>query len=416
MCVSTLFAQGSCVTAKQVSANYATKEITFELHWTTCNETNHFYRVWVFVDYRPIVNGVQQAWQRATIKGVGAGTWVTGSENKTQTVKLVLDVPYDQFDWCAFAIDYPPNAIASDGFYTLHGTPPFLINNSTTWSARTYNDGCIGTFTDATHNPDGFVVNLTPSITGGTTTIVAGTTTAWTGMPNGTARTWTSGNTAAATVSNSSFVTTIRGIAAGSATITYRVTVNGCTSATTRSVTVNNPVPPITYTNCATNNLALTGVGFTSSTTYSVGGLIWSSPVTVTSCTGTTLNSPNTSPYQAACRAHSTASYGHLFTWCAVVRYEATLCPYPWRVPREEDYKALLAARPSGSGWAPTYHGHANCGANSNTFTEVGVAGCYWAGKQATNANGYSPCYVSGSLLWHNNQKCRGFGLRCVRD
>ncbi len=48
-----LFAQASyaasCVSVKQVSANYATKQVTFDVVWSTCTGT-HNYKTWVIVD------------------------------------------------------------------------------------------------------------------------------------------------------------------------------------------------------------------------------------------------------------------------------------------------------------------------------------------------------------------------------
>ncbi len=153
----------SCVSVRQISTNYATKQITFDLTWSTCNNTNHLYRVWVFADYQPVTDLTKGAWSRATIASSSAGklhnnsgVWVTGSQNATQRVTLTLNVLPAQFNWCVVATDYPPNATLSNGIYTLRGTPPFIINGSSTWSAKTYM-GDITTITDATNNPEGFI-------------------------------------------------------------------------------------------------------------------------------------------------------------------------------------------------------------------------------------------------------------------
>ena len=70
----------------------------------------------------------------------------------------------------------------------------------------------------------------------GTSTVNVGATSTLTsnGVSGGT---WASGNTGVATVNVSGVVT---GVSGGTANITYRVTVNGCTSITSRIVTVNN--------------------------------------------------------------------------------------------------------------------------------------------------------------------------------
>jgi hypothetical protein len=61
-----------------------------------------------------------------------------------------------KFNWCAYATDYPPNAIlGSNHYYNLHGTAPFVINDvalhegTTTHSSET----TITSFTDATGCP-----------------------------------------------------------------------------------------------------------------------------------------------------------------------------------------------------------------------------------------------------------------------
>jgi len=177
MCTSILFAQ-SCATLTQVSANYDKQEVTFKLQWGACTGT-HYNRVWVFVDYRSVMSpAVKGTWARAAISSsqtptVTAGNativpadiyangfFVTG--NTSATVKVKLNVPASQFDWCAFATDYPPNAtLLSGNTYTLKGTPPFTYttaNGTFTTIERIY-DGvdCITSITDATKNPEGIV-------------------------------------------------------------------------------------------------------------------------------------------------------------------------------------------------------------------------------------------------------------------
>ncbi len=157
----------SCVNVRQISTNYGTKQITFDLTWGTCNNTNHLYRVWVFVDYQPVTGLIKGAWSRAAIANSNVGTlhnnsgvWVTGSAGATQRVTLTLNVSPTQFNWCAYATDCPPNAVKSNGTYTLKGSLPFIINGTTTISAKTYT-GNISTITDATNNPEGFVYDNT---------------------------------------------------------------------------------------------------------------------------------------------------------------------------------------------------------------------------------------------------------------
>ncbi len=174
-----LFAQASyaasCVSVKQVSANYATKQVTFDVVWSTCTGT-HNYKTWVIVDYRTVnANGTKGVWTRAAISGTSVGTlvsaskgvWVTGSASKTQRVTFTLSGMPARYDWCANALDYPPQAIMSNGTYTLKGTSPFTINGSTTLGAnvKTYTGACVTSVTDVTNNPEG--VGTNPACTAG---------------------------------------------------------------------------------------------------------------------------------------------------------------------------------------------------------------------------------------------------------
>jgi len=161
----------TCVTAKQVSANYNAKQVTFDLTWTACNGTNHLYRVWIFVDYRDATGTTKGTWQRALINGTAAGTFINGSAG-TQRVTLTLaNTLPAKFDWCAFATDYPPNATMSNNTYTLKGTPPFVINGTYTTSARTYTGNYITKITDATRNPEGII--RVPGCDGATFTLTS---------------------------------------------------------------------------------------------------------------------------------------------------------------------------------------------------------------------------------------------------
>jgi len=169
MFTCTCFAQ-SCVTAKQVSANYETQKVTFELHWDTCNETNHLYRVWVFVDIQPIdVLGYKGAWTPASFTGTPnvinatsetvtnntRGFYVIGKKDHSATVTMQISNAPAKFNWCAFATDYPPNVgAAANGAIPLRGTPPFTINGSYTEPSKTYTGAePINILTDATGCP-----------------------------------------------------------------------------------------------------------------------------------------------------------------------------------------------------------------------------------------------------------------------
>jgi len=152
----------TCVTAKQVRTDYEKNKVTFSISWGDCkgDNSNHRNTVWVFVDYRDVGSS---SWTRATISNKSAGTfapnndkglWIYGASSTTQTITLDLDILTNKYDWCAFATDYPPQAIYNNGSYTLKGTPPFTyittagVIMSTT--SRTVTDVCLSAITDAT--------------------------------------------------------------------------------------------------------------------------------------------------------------------------------------------------------------------------------------------------------------------------
>jgi hypothetical protein len=144
--------------------------VTFRVYWEggAPDNSSHLDSIWLFVDYQPVAsNGSLGAWTPATLSapaaaapatvvtvlGNGRGFYLRGtldpSFSATVTVTLAGPTPGSTFNWCAYASDYPPNAIIGSGAYDLHGTPPFIINGSITEPTRQY-AGCITSLTDAT--------------------------------------------------------------------------------------------------------------------------------------------------------------------------------------------------------------------------------------------------------------------------
>ncbi|MDR1680338.1 MAG: hypothetical protein LBS12_00930, partial [Prevotellaceae bacterium] len=156
--------------------------VEFRVYWDAAPDNiNHLDSVWIFVDYQPISStGTAGAWTPATLSTpatASAGTVipVTGNTrgfylrgtpaagfSSTVTVELTGPVAGDKFNWCAYVSDYPPNATDNNGFYNLHGTPPFIINGSITEPTRQYS-GCIDALTDATGCPG--LIPAKPEIT-----------------------------------------------------------------------------------------------------------------------------------------------------------------------------------------------------------------------------------------------------------
>jgi len=129
------------------------------------------------------------------------------------------------------------------------------------------------------------IITVTPSIVPnitGISSLCIGTPTSWTGTPL--AGTWSSDNTAVATVDASGLITPLT---AGTSLITYSVTTGSCTEIDTKTVTVN-PAPTLTgasqaATVCAgsvaTINLTGLQTGSTSTINYSI-NTIAQTPVT----------------------------------------------------------------------------------------------------------------------------------------
>ncbi len=161
----------SCVSVKQINSDYKNNKIVVSITWTGCggDMSNHRNTAWVFVDYRAVTGATKtNTWNRATVSmssagtvvnsGASKGVWIYGTNGTSQTITLTLNssgLP-TQYDWCAFATDYPPNAVTyTNGIYTLRGTKPFAINGVTV-NSTTYSGGIINVLTDATGCPGWF--------------------------------------------------------------------------------------------------------------------------------------------------------------------------------------------------------------------------------------------------------------------
>jgi uncharacterized protein (TIGR02145 family) len=131
--------------------------------------------------------------------------------------------------------------------------------------------------------------------------------------------------------------------ASGTATLTLNEKTYPYTSFTWIPTTLTDATDCpgiVNWVGCSLNTVNLGTVGFTSAQTWVVGSQTWSAPVTATYCNKSTYVN-DSDPYKADCRNNSTASYGHLFSWCLVATYAAQLCPAPWRVPTRDDFCTL---------------------------------------------------------------------------
>ena len=156
--------------------------------------------------------------------------------------------------------------------------------------------------------------------------------------------TWTSNNTAVATVNNNGVVTAV---SVGTATITV-ATEDGNFTATS-AVTVITPLPPTT--NCNQNPLPFT-LGtpyFATNQTWTIPGTggrptqEWSDAVRAPGCDKTTFAGGSFQNANTDCRNATNGFSGHYFTWCMVMRFAHLLCPpaQGWRVPTQQDFIEL---------------------------------------------------------------------------
>ena len=249
------------VTVTPMNTDYTEQKVTFKVEWTNSPTAPYNNRVWIWIDFCPIIGITPGGFAPATITGAtitsgsgsisgltGRGFFITGSTtNSGTTITTTLNpVPAGQFNWCAYGSDYPPNAtVNAGGGYTLRGTAPFTINGSQTHNATDFDAGtCITSITDPTGRPDGFAspaltvsnpnspsrcnagaVTLSATVSGGTTTAMT--------------YTWDIGGTNYTTTANSYTIASL----ASSTTYTVKVkNANNCESNTASgNITVNYP-------------------------------------------------------------------------------------------------------------------------------------------------------------------------------
>jgi uncharacterized protein (TIGR02145 family) len=174
---------------------------------------------------------------------------------------------------------------------------------------------------------------------------------------------------------------------------------------------------------------------------------IWSDVVTATNCQKTTFNGGKgyrkrhqsseknyeRANFNADCSSNPNYS-GDFFSWCAVVRFQDTLCPAPWHVPSLQDFIDLDIALGgngknrhqeivNGHSWQTQLDWYLNTwgGVYTGTckpdgwFNEFFVAH-YWSLEQRYNA-GCNLHFTSAGHIWPNiaHSHYAGFLLRCIR-
>jgi len=246
---------------------------------------------------------------------------------------------------------------------------------------------------------------------------------------------WTSSDTTVATVVESATNPLVARVTArdlGEATITVTTQDGNHTATSVIAVTM-----PAVVQWCNGNlpgwGASLGVVSFATNQEWTVGNQIWSDAVTATACNKTTFdggvaNNPNAAQ-NADCRSNADFP-GDLFSWCAVVRFGDRLCPYPWRVPIQQDFIDLDIAL-GGTGrdrnndiqflndnyMNPTVWGGAFSGLTTNTqLLHQGNYALYWVHSHAGPYT-FALRASSGLISPRNtNNRAAGLALRCVRD
>jgi hypothetical protein len=242
------------VNISPMGTDYGNKTVKFQVSWT--GTTTPANKVWVWIDYCPVSGNTAGPFGPANITAVeaatggdvdkssltGRGFYVTASPT---IVTATLAGAPAQWNWCAYASGYAPNAVTNaGGGYTLRGTKPFTINGTLNIHSETFGAGtCITSITDPAGHPGGFADK--PAITGVTSPTICYNQTATLsatvsgGITGNMTYTWNINGTQSSTTAAS---ITTQSLTAG---ITYTVTArnaNGCTSAVsnTGTVTVRN--------------------------------------------------------------------------------------------------------------------------------------------------------------------------------
>jgi len=324
----------------------------------------------------------------------------------------------------------------------------------------------------------GAALQAVPVVTGAITTIsftrgggATGATIAWTNAAG-----TTIAQPPGITVNLTANPITISGTpAAGVGTFNYTVTTTGGTCTASQSGTITVSLPP----NCNGNtpgwganlgtitwgNHTNTDINTEITTVAGTGGRptqVWSGAVQTVNCrkgnaTNNNMFSVNiVAPFDADCRQTLHAAnnggispQGHLFSWCAVMRFAHLLCPPTggWRVPTRQDFidldsnlggtggnrggtingvtladQLLWYTAAAGTASAPQFGsgtggnwGGARWTANAGDLT--GAWSDYWSSTESSAMHASRLSYdANGIGPRSNGTKNNGFPVRCVRN
>ena len=184
---------------------------------------------------------------------------------------------------------------------------------------------------------------------------------------------------------------------------------------------------PAVYSERSATHPVFGTISFATDSIWQIGSQIWSDAVTTTSCQKVVFYGGRTGNFNADCRSNPDFP-GDLFSWYAVVRFAGFLCPYPWRVPTQQDF-ANLDRELGGDGrrvqynrnlvnrylndWGAVYGGFVN----SRGVQARRNAAMYWSKTEANATNAISldirTAEVRSQFPFN---KGSGLSLRCVRN
>jgi len=182
-------------------------------------------------------------------------------------------------------------------------------------------------------------------------------------------------------------------------------------------------------------------------------GQVWSGHVFAQNCLKTTYDGGDRPAlnFNADCRRGQTDLTGHLFSWCAVMRFADVLCPAGWRVPTRQDFINLdmnmggtgdpcLATGSTPEDDCPRWHYYIIYSNSSFTSPQIGGTwnGAAWTGaalnndiefraltgywsiteRDARDETVYALVLQSGLGIMPSSHGLKDWGLslRCVRD
>jgi uncharacterized protein (TIGR02145 family) len=142
--LASVIASAQVTNVEPIGANYVDKTVAFRVWWNNSSrDATHLSKVWVRVDYIKVnANNTTlgNTWTHAVISAASPtasvsydgsnrqGFWLQGNSGSySATITVQLNITETKFNWCAYVSDYPPNVTATNGTYTLKGTPPFTL-------------------------------------------------------------------------------------------------------------------------------------------------------------------------------------------------------------------------------------------------------------------------------------------------